>query len=163
MKKDDTMWAIIHNIYEVNEHGEVRNIKTKHVLTPCANKKGYLKINLNKKSFFIHRLVAKAFIPNPENKPFVNHIDGNKANNNVNNLEWVTNSENMIHAYKNGLRNVYKINQYTKDGKFIRQFANGDEMQRITGFYKSSVQRVCGGVKYYNTAYGYKWEYVKEG
>ena len=70
------------------------------------NKRGqsYLRVTLSKhsktKRFQVHRLVAKAFIPNPENKPCVNHIDGNPSNNNVNNLEWCTYSENELHSYK---------------------------------------------------------------
>ena len=66
-------------------------------LRVCIGKKGKIK------SFLIHRLVAKAFIPNPENKPCVNHIDGNKSNNKISNLEWVTHSENMAHAKSKGL------------------------------------------------------------
>jgi len=69
--------------------------------------KGYLKIGLNvdlkRKCFFVHRLVAEAFIPNPDNKPEINHKDGNKKNNNVSNLEWVTHSENLQHAVTTGL------------------------------------------------------------
>jgi len=58
--------------------------------------------NGNVKNKLVHRLVAKAFIPNPQNKPQINHIDSNPSNNDVNNLEWATQSENMIHSYKNG-------------------------------------------------------------
>lgn len=71
------------------------------------NGRGYANITLikngNKFKTVIHRLVAKAFIPNPENKPEVNHINGNKANNNVDNLEWCTRTYNIQHAFKNGL------------------------------------------------------------
>ena len=81
-----------------------KNIKRGKILKPCATRDGYLQLNLiknkKKKVSTVHRLVAKAFIVNFENKPCVNHIDGNKQNNNVENLEWVTYSENTIHAIK---------------------------------------------------------------
>lgn len=94
--------------YIINTDGKLINtIKSKEVSTRISNK-GYLRVNLYYKSNqydkFIHRLVAETFIPNPENKPCVNHIDGNKQNNNVNNLEWCTYSENEIHAYKIGIK-----------------------------------------------------------
>jgi hypothetical protein len=76
-------------------------------MKPLLNKrgKGYLKINLKRPNrlLSIHQLVAKAFIPNPENKPFINHIDGDPKNNVISNLEWCTAKENAIHASKNGL------------------------------------------------------------
>ena len=77
------------------------------ILRGSISSHGYRIVGLTKnkhvKSFFIHRLVAKAFIPNPENKPDINHIDGNKENNNINNLEWCTKSENTKHAHVTGL------------------------------------------------------------
>lgn len=92
-------------LYEVSNLGRVRSLKywggnRVAILKQATSKRGYKKIALTseKKTFLIHRLVAQAFIPNPENKPEVNHIDGNKQNNCVNNLEWVTGSENNIHA-----------------------------------------------------------------
>lgn len=107
--------------YQVSNHGNVRSLdrvikektgKTQtlkgRILKPRINRGGYyyvgLRKNGSKATFAIHQLVAQAFIPNPKNKRTVNHIDGNKLNNNVTNLEWATYSENLEHAYKTGLR-----------------------------------------------------------
>ena len=94
--------------YEVSNMGNVRNIKTGRVLKPGKDKSGYLMVWLwnenGKKVFKVHRLVANAFIPNPEIKPCVNHIDGCKSNNYVSNLEWCTSGENQSHAYRIGLK-----------------------------------------------------------
>lgn len=107
-------------LYEVSNLGNVKGLaKTvrckdnalrtvrERVLKPQMNERGYLFVSLykNKKCIHakIHRLVAQAFIPNEEEKKCVNHIDGDKTNNVVTNLEWCTHSENMKHAFKNGL------------------------------------------------------------
>lgn len=95
--------------YEVSDTGLVRNRKTGKVLSPDLYKnKGYEFVGLcgenDRKMKFVHRLVAEAFIENPYGKEEVNHIDGNKRNNNVDNLEWVTRSENVKHAYATGLK-----------------------------------------------------------
>jgi len=94
-------------MYQASTCGHIRNSRTGHIMSPCLNRKGYPQTSLwkNKKghSKTIHRHVAETFIPNPENKPQVNHIDGNKLNNNIDNLEWNTSNENIQHAYDNGL------------------------------------------------------------
>lgn len=93
--------------YQVNENGEVFSIRRRKKLKHAFARRGYLKVRLQKdgldKTLLVHRLVADAFIPNPEALPHVNHKDGNRENNQVSNLEWCTSKENVRHAWKTGL------------------------------------------------------------
>ena len=89
--------------YIITENGEVINKHNNRKVKPQLNGKGYLRVSIGKKLEFVHRLVAKTYIPNPDNKLQVNHKDGNKLNNCVGNLEWVTNQENRNHAIDNDL------------------------------------------------------------
>lgn len=94
--------------YAIYSIGVVKNIKTGRVLKTGADNKGYLTVRLynngKARTFKVRRLVAEYFIPNPLNKPQVNHKDGIKSNNDMSNLEWATNSENQLHAVENGLK-----------------------------------------------------------
>lgn len=89
--------------YEITEDGKVINKKTGRIRKPQRNQKGYQMLRLGGKGYLINRLVAEKYVPNPDNKPQVNHIDGNKDNNHYTNLEWVTNFENRQHAVRNNL------------------------------------------------------------
>ena len=94
--------------YQVSDTGLVKTTKTGRILKPTVSSHGYERVCLFKmdreRRYRVHRLVAMAFIPNPDNLPQVNHIDGNKRNNHVSNLEWVTNEQNSHHARDHGLR-----------------------------------------------------------
>jgi len=110
-------------LLEVSNEGRVRsNMRDGRILKATPDKKGYLRLHVTikreRRSYKVHRLVAEAFIPNPENKPQVNHIDGNKANNAASNLEWVTNIENSYHAIDNGLwEEVYKASRKENESR----------------------------------------------
>ena len=94
--------------YRITENGIVINIKTNKNVKQQIDKDGYLRVCLYNKNLrtkqFVHRLVATAFIPNPQSLPQVNHIDGNKKNNDVFNLEWVSVKQNVQHSYRTGLK-----------------------------------------------------------
>lgn len=100
----------IKSLERLVEYDNKKYIKPERILKPIKVS-NYLGVQLSYKSkvqkFYIHRLVCEHFQCNEENKPCVNHIDGNKYNNSIDNLEWVTHSENNIHSFKNGLRNDY--------------------------------------------------------
>jgi chemotaxis response regulator CheB len=130
----------IGNNYQVSNLGRVKSFVTSNpkLLKGTPNSKGYpvitMKINGNYKTIKIHRLVALTFIPNPENKPCVNHKDGNKQNNKAENLEWVTKSENTLHAYKNNLMSSGKNKRNSKLSK--------DEVTQIRDLYKNKIYKI---------------------
>lgn len=100
--------------YRIEKDGRIYSLRRNKYLIPKLNHDGYLRIQIwdkGKCSFVaIHRLVAQEYIPNPENKPFVNHINGNKRDNRVENLEWCTQKENIHHAFKTGLAHKQEPN-----------------------------------------------------
>ena len=117
---DGEIWADVvgyEEHYQISTFGRVKSFyrgKPK-ILTPFVDKAGYLGISLGRnRKFKIHRLVAQAFIPNPEDKPQINHRDGNKMNNHVSNLEWNTSTENNRHAVKLGLMKSGEDFPYSK-------------------------------------------------
>ncbi len=141
--------------YKVSDYGNVKRIsgsnrcKKDRNLVLKTKKSGYkfvgLSINSKLKYFHVHRLVAYAFIENKENKPFVNHKDMNKGNNSSNNLEWMTSSENNIHARKNKVfKKTYRLGIYNKKSVQIGQYINNelvyiwDSITSAAKFYKVS-------------------------
>jgi len=116
----------------------------KNCLTPVfENNNGYLKINIRAgKQGYIHRLVAEAFIPNPHNKPCVNHIDGDKKNNHPSNLEWVTYSENNKHAHENGLM-PRQDRRGAMNGNNKLNEIQVRIIRRLRNDYKMKVRHIC--------------------
>lgn len=142
---------IINNIrtsYYITEEGQCYNSNTGKYLKGQENvKNGYFSYNLtmpngDKKRCYAHRLVAEAYLPKDDvNKNQVNHIDGNKLNNAINNLEWVSQSENQQHAIKNGLKKVQHIFCFTPEKKLVAEYENIEEASRAAKISQSIISQ----------------------
>ena len=185
-------------LYQVSNEGRVKSLdrrvaarndstmfKKGVLMTLQTTHKGYYGVVLQKegvkRTHQVHRLVATAFIPNLEGKTQVNHIDCNKKNNHVSNLEWVTQNENMQHAVDNGrflnfsekqrcsvIKNLESavakrkrsVEQYSLDGKLIRTFGSITDAEKATGASCPKITDCCRGKR--KTTHGFIWKYAKE-
>lgn len=158
--------------YEVSNIGNVRSVDrlVKHskgglriykgkTLVPCLSVDGYRLVHLSKLNVSemkrVNRLVAEAFIPNPNNLPTVNHKDENKLNNSVENLEWMSIENNIKYS------SCKSIKQLSIDGEFIRSWESASEVGKELNFNTSNILRCCKGLR--KSAHGYKWRYVEGG
>lgn len=134
--------------YDITKDGDVINKHTRKKLKPQKNGKGYYRVGIGKKLYFVHRLVAEKYIPNPYNYPQVNHKDGNKLNNCVENLEWVTNKQNHDHALQKGLILTGENCSWSKLTKeqvdFIRKHTelNSKELSKVFGISSSHIREI---------------------
>ena len=148
-------------LYEISSIGRVKSIGTyntckRGIMSPMIDPDGYPHVRLYNsgisKDIAIHRLVAIAFIPNPNNYRYVNHKDENTQNNKVSNLEWCTNSYNLI--YSKGK----KVAQYTKEGEFIKDFNCVADASRECNIPTTNISKCCKGKRY--SAGNFIWRYV---
>ena len=158
-------------LYKVSEDGVIytfsnRNGKYNYPLRQNLDKDGYAYVKLFKNGKYhnarVNRVVAKAFIPNPQNKPIVNHIDFNRANNNVCNLEWTTAKENSQHSSKAGRYDSKckrKVVSIDKNGN-EKTYLSISQAEKETGTPTSNIVKVCRGLR--PLANGFKWVYADE-
>lgn len=169
-------------LYQVSNLGRVRSLNYQgHGLTrelvPKENNSGRLWFDLWKegkgKAMLAHRLVAMAFIPNPDNLPQINHIDENPKNNAAWNLEWCTQAENIqkwlqnhperrrkTYSRKYQRRSHLRVRQLTKEGELIREWDNSSSVARGLGMSDWSISECCRGKR--KTAHGYVWQYAND-
>ena len=179
MNREEENWKDIEGyegLYQVSDKGRVKSLNYNHtgkekIMKLKTTKKGYLSIALHKygkqEYLRVHRLVAQAFIPNPDNLPQVNHKDEDKTNNCVENLEWCTAKYNL--EYNNGHKRracsrtngklSKQIAQYTFDlpCELIKVWPSMSEIQRQTDYAKGNIFKCCNGK--YKQAYGFIWSY----
>ena len=150
-------------LYFVSSDGDLYNRKMKkhkpHIHPVTGYCQQLLTRNGRRYMRYVHRLVAEAFIPNPDHLPEVNHKDGCKQNNAVSNPEWVNRSQNMRHAYRNGLRPTTRIAAYTKTGEFVKSFDSENDAVKFCGVnYNAAISNCLRGIT--KTAHGYVWKYL---
>lgn len=165
-------------LYQVSSLGRIKSFNYLHHAGKVGysfgtrQKTGYYNFGLYRNGIIkllgVHRLVAKAFINNVNNKSVVNHINGNKSDNRSENLEWVTYRENYVHAVKTNLsKGRFKdtgmfqkpINQLTITGIIVHTFESLSEIQQKKGYSKANISKHLKGHPRYNTCYGFIWKY----
>lgn len=166
--------------YQISNYGRVKSFKNgcEKILKPKTNNKGYkwvaLSLNGEQSNLLIHRLVAQHFLEKKNKNKVINHIDENPANNNVSNLEWCSQSENIkkstkFHSHyetikdmcitrKSKHKDTSKNIKQMIDGKIVKIFKNSIEVERNLGFDKSFILSCCRNKR--KSAYGYQWQFV---
>lgn len=160
-------------LYQVSNLGRVMSLKYNHGDNKCilngGKSRGYLTVLLYKgdrRKYLVHRLVAEAFLPNPDGLPCVNHKNEDKTDNRVENLEWCTYQYNNTYGNVLQKRSIKQINdtkkskhvyQYTIDGEFLREWPSCMEIKRQTGFENTNISACCRSIK--KSAYGFRWSY----
>ena len=173
---DKEIWKDIPNYeghYQASNLGRIRSIKKEtKILKEINRNDGYKYVNLSKngksKPIKVHKIIAKTFLSNPQNFPVINHKDGNKINNSIDNLEFCTQSHNLKEAYKLGLKKPNKINirkrkkvlQKDKSGKIIKIWDSIKEASIKLNIKDSNISQVCKNKR--NYAGNYIWEYAYE-
>ena len=174
--------------YMINRKGEIKSLLTNKILKPAKVKTGYMCVSLRtngeSKTVRVHRLLAKAFIPNLDNKPHVDHINGVRDDNRLENLRWCTNQENQSFELarlnnskaqtgkKQSPETIAKrtktlqksrgvrVEQYTLDGQYIQTFNSANEVQRLLGIWSAGVLKCCNGK--FASSKGFIWKYAPE-
>ena len=178
-------------LYKISDYGRVKSLtrirefigsnqfttfKSKYFVDECILKikiDRYARVQLYKNSteykfYNVHQLVAQAFIPNPENKPIVDHKDNNPLNNRIDNLQWATYSENAKYGYNRGRKKQCGIEhhaskligQYDLDGNLIKTYHGSGEASKNTGLHSATIRQACRGGYGCKTRGGFIWKYI---
>lgn len=154
------------NDYQISNHGRIMG-KCSRIYNKQCDDSGYKTCSIDSKVYKVHVLVAKTFLPNPDNHPVVNHINGNKKDSHVNNLEWTTHSLNTIHAGENNLTKspIRTIEAYDIDGVFSGRWRTMSAAEKETGACVQNISMVCKGINgrcKRDFTNGYYWKYADE-
>src|SRR5574344_333355 len=168
MKEEIWKKLDINNNYYISNYGKLK--RNEKIIKGWVQNTGYRTVNINNKKYSLHRLIAINFIENKNNKPFINHIDGNKLNNRIDNLEWCTQKENNQHAFRTGRMDnaiklmvskkirAKKVGRYDLEGNLLDIHIGTNDIGKELNICSRNIRSVCLGKR--NKAGGYHWKYL---